>query len=72
MAQLVARLNGIQKVRGSNPLGSTKKISYILYDIFLCKDKGFSVIYHGVALQHEPLQADNKRRETQARSICGH
>ena len=23
MAQLVARLNGIQKVRGSNPLGST-------------------------------------------------
>ena len=25
MAQLVARLNGIQKVRGSNPLGSTKK-----------------------------------------------
>ena len=72
MAQLVARLNGIQKVRGSNPLGSTKKISYILYDIFLCKDKGFSVIYHGVALQHEPLRADNKRRETQARSICGH
>lgn len=58
MAQLVARLNGIQKVRGSNPLGSTKKISYILYDIFLCKDKGFSVIYHGVALQHEPLRAD--------------
>ena len=72
MAQLVARLNGIQKVRGSNPLGSTKKISYKMYDIFLCKDKGFSVIYHGVALQHEPLQADNKRRETQARSICGH
>ena len=136
MAQLVARLNGIQKVRGSNPLGSTtkipyilygifvyfqgdcanlekfvprrcranpcgltlrnvnkftffaiteaseslptnplgstKKISYILYGIFLCKDKGFSVIYHGVALQHEPLRADNKRRETQARSICGH
>ena len=35
MAQLVARLNGIQKVRGSNPLGSTKKISYILYGIFL-------------------------------------
>ena len=25
MAQLVARLNGIQKVRGSNPLSSTKK-----------------------------------------------
>lgn len=25
MAQLVARLNGIQKVRGSNPLGSTTK-----------------------------------------------
>lgn len=25
MAQLVARLNGIQKVRGSNPLGSTIK-----------------------------------------------
>ncbi len=25
MAQLVARLNGIQKVRGSNPLSSTTK-----------------------------------------------
>ena len=25
MAQLVARLNGIQKVRGSNPLSSTKR-----------------------------------------------
>ena len=25
MAQLVARLNGIQKVRGSNPLGSTTR-----------------------------------------------
>ena len=36
MAQLVARLNGIQKARGSNPLVSTTKISYILYDIFLC------------------------------------
>ena len=34
MAQLVARLNGIQKVRGSNPLGSTTKIPYILYGIF--------------------------------------
>lgn len=49
MAQLVARLNGIQKARGSNPLVSTKKISYILYDIFLCKDKGIlrtqSVVY---------------------------
>ena len=56
----------------TNPLGSTKKISYKMYDIFLCKDKGFSVIYHGVAQQHEPLRADNKRRETQARSICGH
>ena len=62
----------VQGTLPTNPLGSTKKISYILYDIFLCKDKGFSVIYHGVALQHEPLQADNKRRETQARSICGH
>ena len=29
MAQLVARLNGIQKARGSNPLVSTTKISYI-------------------------------------------
>lgn len=35
MAQLVARLNGIQKVRGSNPLGSTTKIPYILYGIFV-------------------------------------
>ena len=29
MAQLVARLNGIQKVRGSNPLSSTSKISLL-------------------------------------------
>lgn len=39
MAQLVARLNGIQKARGSNPLVSTKKISYILYDIFYAKTR---------------------------------
>lgn len=38
MAQLVARLNGIQKARGSNPLVSTKKNIVHLYDIFLCKD----------------------------------
>ena len=30
MAQLVARLNGIQKVRGSNPLSSTKNKRHIL------------------------------------------
>ena len=30
---------------------------------FLCKDKGISVIYHGVALQHEPLRADAPKRE---------
>ena len=29
MAQLGARLNGIQKVRGSNPLGSTKATAYL-------------------------------------------
>lgn len=28
IAQLVARLNGIQKVRGSTPLSSTKKIAF--------------------------------------------
>ena len=39
MAQLVARLNGIQKVRGSNPLGSTKK--YRTYrTIFFCLRQG--------------------------------
>lgn len=37
MAQLVARLNGIQKVRGSNPLGSTKKLPYVLYGNFYCQ-----------------------------------
>ena len=36
MAQLVARLNGIQKARGSNPLVSTKKNIVQTYDIFLC------------------------------------
>lgn len=34
MAQLVARLNGIQKARGSNPLVSTTKNIVHLYDIF--------------------------------------
>ena len=29
-------------------------------------------IYRAVALQHEPLRADDKRRGQQARSICGH
>lgn len=37
MAQLVARLNGIQKVRGSNPLSSTKlKREVISLSFFLC------------------------------------
>ena len=58
MAQLVARLNGIQKARGSNPLVSTKKISYILYDIFLCGIGDSPRFHRGVALQHEPLRAD--------------
>ena len=35
MAQLVARLNGIQKARGSNPLVSTKK------DLSAHPDKSF-------------------------------
>lgn len=35
MAQLVERRVRNAKVRGSNPLISTTKISYILYDIFL-------------------------------------
>ena len=52
MAQLGARLNGIQKVRGSNPLSSTNKfkdcmvlsitrlpqIVYFLYSWFCCQD----------------------------------
>ena len=74
MAQLVARLNGIQKVRGSNPLGSTKKIPYILYGIFCLfprRLREFRKI-RATAMPCEPLWADNKRRETQARSICGH
>ena len=42
MAQLVARLNGIQKARGSNPLSSTKiKSRHFLktesVDFYLCK-----------------------------------
>ena len=72
MAQLVARLNGIQKARGSNPLVSTTKNIVHLYDIFLCEIGDSPRFHRGVALQHEPLRADNKRRETQARSICGH
>ena len=58
MAQLVARLNGIQKVRGSNPLGSTKK--YRTYrTIFFCLRQGIPPrFYRGVALQQKPLRAD--------------
>ena len=43
-----------------------------LYDIFLCGIGNSPRFHRGVALQHEPLRADDKRRETQARSICGH
>ena len=39
MAQLVARLNGIQKARGSNPLVSTTKISYICTIFFYAKTR---------------------------------
>lgn len=35
MAQLVARLNGIQKVRGSNPLGSTKNTIHFVWYFFV-------------------------------------
>lgn len=46
MAQLVARLNGIQKVRGSNPLGSTKTIKSLLsVDFFCFGAKGLFVLY---------------------------
>ena len=33
MAQLGARLDGIEEVVGSNPIGSTKKIT-VLFEIF--------------------------------------
>ena len=125
MAQLVERRVRNAKVRGSNPLISTTKISYKCTIFFLCGkgdshdfivvllcnmnpfgltltllrkrpgrflriplsppqkyrtnvryffmwDRGFPRFHRGVALQHEPLRADNKRRVTQARSICGH
>lgn len=43
MAQLVARLNGIEKVRGSNPLSSTisatiLRISVIVALFFYCRN----------------------------------
>lgn len=41
MAQLVARLNGIQKVRGSNPLGSTKKYHTRCVIFFYAKIRDF-------------------------------
>ena len=44
MAQLVARLNGIQKVRGSNPLSSTiKKQGFIpaFFVVELCGNEKF-------------------------------
>ncbi len=58
MAQLVARLNGIQKVRGSNPLGSTKKNIVLYVRFFLFVGKGFPRFQRGVALQREPLRAN--------------
>ena len=65
MAQLVARLNGIQKVRGSNPLGSTTKIPYILYGIFCLfprRLREFRKI-RATAMPCEPLRADAPKRE---------
>ncbi len=38
MAQLVARLNGIQKVRGSNPLSSTIKEKRTIYGVRIFYD----------------------------------
>ena len=39
MAQLVARLNGIQKARGSNPLVSTKKYHTFCMIFFYAKTR---------------------------------
>ena len=36
LAQLVERLNGIEEVRGSNPLGSTHK-SFLIKDLKIIK-----------------------------------
>lgn len=60
MAQLVARLNGIQKVRGSNPLGSTTKIPYILYGIFCLFPRWLREFrkIRATAMPCEPLRAD--------------
>ena len=40
IAQLVARLNGIQKVRGSTPLSSTTKKGRLIAVLFFSWDKG--------------------------------
>jgi hypothetical protein len=44
MAQLVARLHGMQKVRGSNPLSSTgfPDLRSIVSDILLSLDHGLT------------------------------
>ena len=60
MAQLGARLNGIQKVRGSNPLGSTNKDSELRFRVFLVVSL-FSEIFAVFASSgHKNLQAANE------------
>ena len=44
LAQLGERLNGIQKVRGSNPLSSTISKSYDMADLLIDNQKVMPVI----------------------------
>jgi len=56
----------------TNPLISTKKISHECVVFFYVRIRDFPTISSWCCfMQHEPLRADRKQRETQARSICG-
>lgn len=69
MAQLVERRVRNAKVRGSNPLISTTKISYKCTIFFLCGIGDSPRFHRGVALQHEPLRADADAITEASRSL---
>ncbi len=68
MAQLVARLNGIQKVRGSNPLSSTIKnlIQCIAVRFFILFDLSLKLLINKVAHVLEVVALLFYRRHRQA------
>ena len=50
MAQLVARLHGMQKVRGSNPLSSTQRSHHVLVRLIFTLPLTFWLLVARVAV----------------------